>query len=135
MLGQSSDFAPVDLLASLGMNAVSTHFACKSETFRLGYKNKQGEIPAWADVRFLGGLAAAVAAQFGGPNVARVGHDAALGLLNSYVATETCRKHAIDRLKAAGGASAAPAAIPEAVPTAGGKNAYAYDEGSANAGW
>lgn len=135
MLGQSSDFAPIDLLASLGTNAAVTHFACKSETFRLGMKNKQGEIPAWADVRFLGGLAAAVAAQFGGPTVSRVGHDAALGLLNSYVATETCRKHAIDRLKAAGGAAAAPAAIPESVPAAGARNAYAYDEGSANAGW
>jgi hypothetical protein len=78
-------------------------------------KGKDGDVKAWADYRFLGGVAAAVVGQFGGPMVRRAGHDAAVGLLGSYVATETCRKHAIARLQATQ-APAAPSAIPAGQP-------------------
>lgn len=131
MLGDASDLTPLDMLGSLALNAVSTNVACKNDAFRVGIKNKAGDIPAWADFRFLGGIAAATAAQFGGPMVRRAGHDAAMGLLGSYVATETCRKHAIARLNAVQGAApaqipagaqaaAAPAAAPAGAPN------YAY---------
>jgi hypothetical protein len=136
MLGDASDFTPLDLLGALALNAVSTNVACKNDAFRVGIKNKTtGDIPAWADFRFLGGVAAAAAAQFGGPMVRRAGHDAAVGLLGSYVATETCRKHAIARLNAVqgGGAAAAPQQIPaqaapQPVPAAAPAGApnYAY---------
>jgi len=121
MLGDASDFTPLDLLGSLAVNAVGTNMACQTDSFRTGIKNSEGQVPAYADFRFLGGVAAALAAQWGGPMVRRAGHDAAVGLLGSYVATETCRRHAIAKLSA--GAPAAPAPSPE-VP-AGAPN-YAY---------
>ena len=131
MLGDASDFTPLDMLGSLALNAVSTNVACKSDAFRVGIKNSVGEIPAWADFRFLGGLAAATAAQFGGPMVRRAGHDAAVGLLGSYVATETCRKHAIARLNAVQGGST-PAQISEGVPTAAAPVPQAVEAGAPN---
>ena len=97
MLGDASDFTPLDLLGSLGLNAASTHFACKDGSLRVGIKigtggaDGKGEVHAATDYRFLAGLGAAVAAQFGPPMARRVGHDVATGLLGSYVATETCR--------------------------------------------
>jgi hypothetical protein len=92
MLGDASDFTPLDLLGSLGLNAASTHFACKDGSLRVGIKiGEKKEVHAATDYRFLAGLGAAVAAQFGPPMARRVGHDVATGLLGSYVATETCR--------------------------------------------
>lgn len=97
MLGDASDFTPLDLLGSLGLNAASTHFACQDGSLRIGIKigrggaDGKGEVHAATDYRFLAGLGAAVAAQFGPPMARRVGHDVATGLLGSYVATETCR--------------------------------------------
>jgi len=117
MLGDASEFTPLDLLGALAVNAVTTNVACKSEAFRTGIKNKQGEIPAYADFRFLGGVAAAAVAQFGGPNVRRAGHDAAVGLLGSYVATETCRRHAVAKIQEQA-AAPTPAAIPASAPAA-----------------
>lgn len=94
-LGDASDFTPLDLLGSLGLNAAATHFACQDGTLRTGIKvtNKNGvkEVMAVTDARFLGGLAAAVVGQFGPPMARRVGHDVATGLLGSFIATETCR--------------------------------------------
>ena len=91
-LGDASDFTPLDLLGSLGLNAAATHFACQDGSLRTGIKvgaNKQVE--AYTDARFLGGVAAALVGQFGPPMARRVGHDVATGLLGSFVATETCR--------------------------------------------
>jgi hypothetical protein len=93
MLGDASDFTPLDLLGSLGLNAAATHFACQDGTLRTGIKVK-GVVEAYTDARFLGGLAAAIAGQFGPPMARRVGHDVATGLLGSFIATETCRKAA-----------------------------------------
>ena len=108
MLGDTSEFGPLDLLGSLAVNAATTRMACQSDTLRYGIKVK-GEIPAYADFRFLGGVAAAAAGQFiNNPTARRVGHDAAVGLLGSYVATEMCRSKALERASAA-----APAQIPE----------------------
>ena len=96
MLGDTTQFGPVDLLGALALNAVATNQACKATSFRVGMKKKGSEnVPAYADYRFLGGIAAAAAGQFlNDPRIQRVGHDVACGLLGSYVATETCRKHA-----------------------------------------
>jgi len=96
MLGDASDFTPLDLLGSLGLNAAATHFACQDGTLRTGFKvlNKNSgvkEVMALTDARFLGGLTAALVGQFGPPMARRVGHDVATGLLGSFVATETCR--------------------------------------------
>ena len=93
MLGDASDFTPLDLLGSLGLNAAATHFACQDGTLRTGFKVK-GVVEPYTDARFLGGLAAALAGQFGPPMARRVGHDVATGLLGSFIATETCRKAA-----------------------------------------
>jgi len=114
-LGDSSPFAPVDLLGGLVVNVVATNMACKNHSFRTGVaiKNKktgQKEVPAYLDYRFLGGLAAAVGGQLiDNPMARRVGHDMASGLLNSFVATETCRRHALQRVTADEWASPAPA--------------------------
>ena len=96
MLGNTTPFGPIDLLGALALNTVATNAACKNVAFRVGMAKKgTSDIPAWADYRFLGGIAAAAAGQFlNDPRIQRVGHDVACGLLGSYVATETCRKHA-----------------------------------------
>ncbi len=108
MLGDTSEFGPLDLLGSLAVNAATTRMACQSDSLRYGIKVK-GDVPAYADFRFLGGVAAAAAGQFiNNPTARRVGHDAAVGLLGSYVATEMCRSKAMERASAA-----APAQIPE----------------------
>ena len=142
MLGDASDFTPLDLLGSLGLNAAATHFACQDGTLRTGIKigaNKQVE--AYTDARFLGGLAAAIAGQFGPPMARRVGHDVATGLLGSFVATETCRMAAKakkqhiemvpDQITEAPPADSAPAAGVK------GKGAKNYARGSMNSsyGW
>ena len=120
MIGDASEFTPLDLLGSLALNAGMTHLACthKSGSFRLGMVSKKtGDVPAFADYRFLGGITTAILGAFAGPNLRRASHDMATGLLGSYVATETCRRQALKRIEAAG--TQAPAQLteqPEAVP-------------------
>ncbi len=118
-LGDSSPFAPIDLVGGLVTNVVATNMACQNHSFRTGIKMKNAsgveEVPAYLDYRFLGGMAAAVAGQLV-PNAMarRVSHDLASGLLNSYVATETCRRHALQRVTAEEWAS--PSAEPDRNP-------------------
>ena len=142
MLGDASDFTPLDLLGSLGLNAAATHFACQDGTLRTGIKigaNKQVE--AYTDARFLGGLAAAIAGQFGPPMARRVGHDVATGLLGSFVATETCRmaaKAKKQHIEMVPNVENAPQ-VTESAPAAGvkAKGAKNYARGSMNSsyGW
>ena len=145
MLGDASDFTPLDLLGSLGLNAAATHFACQDGTLRTGIKigaNKQVE--AYTDARFLGGLAAAIAGQFGPPMARRVGHDVATGLLGSFVATETCRmaaKAKKQHIEMVADVEAAPQ-VTESAPAAkagkaGVKSENRYGRGSMNSsyGW
>ena len=98
--GSTSEFGAIDLLGSLAVNAVGTRAAAKKADFRVGIaindkKNPgQKSVPAFLDYRFLGGAVAAVIGQTVGRNSAyagRVAHDAASGLLNSFVATESMR--------------------------------------------
>jgi hypothetical protein len=140
-LGDSSPFAPIDLVGGLVTNVVATNMACQNHSFRTGIKMKNAsgveEVPAYLDYRFLGGMAAAVAGQLV-PNAMarRVSHDLASGLLNSYVATETCRRHALQRVTAdewnsmvsQGQIEQAPAQAAAAQPAAAGEGAknYAY---------
>lgn len=109
-LNDVSPFAPVDLLGGMVTNAIATNMAVKNYNFRTGIeittKDANGaevrEVPAYLDYRFIGGMAAALAGQFtGNPMVRRVGHDVANGLLNSFVATETCRRAALERVSGA----------------------------------
>tara|TARA_Y100000389_G_scaffold192046_1_gene219048 strand:- start:1428 stop:1847 length:420 start_codon:yes stop_codon:yes gene_type:complete len=133
-LGDSSPFAPVDLLGGLVVNVVATNMTCKDPNFRIGVKNKEGVIQPFADYRFLGGLAAAVAGQLSNnPMVTRVGHDVASGLLNSFVATETCIKNMRDAgtLQAAG----APAQIAEGDEVPGSGNFAGGHMGGAHANY
>lgn len=157
-LGDSSPFAPIDLVGGLVTNVVATNMACKNHSFRTGIgltvKDAQGnavldinrqpvkEVPAYLDFRFLGGLAAAVAGQLvPHPTARRVGHDLASGLLNSYVATETCRRHALERVSqpewesqdgplarqiAEQAQPAAPAAAAAGAPTPSANYAYGW---------
>jgi len=131
-LGDSSPFAPVDLLGGLVVNAVATNMTCKSPNFRVGIKNKQGIIQPFADYRLLGGLAAAVAGQLSNNDmVTRVGHDLASGLLHSFVSTETC----IKQMQNAGTLSAAaPAQISEENKE-GSDNIYAGAHANYAYGW
>ena len=112
-LGDASDFTPLDLAGSLAVNMGATHLAAKDSSFRVGVmKDKNGDVPAWADARLLGGAAAAIVSQFfsqGNPQIRRIGHDAAVGLLGSYVATETCRAAAESKMKE--GAAPSSAAV------------------------
>jgi hypothetical protein len=141
-LGDSSPFAPIDLVGGLVTNVVATNMACQNHSFRTGIKMKNAsgveEVPAYLDYRFLGGMAAAVAGQLV-PNAMarRVSHDLASGLLNSYVATETCRRHALQRVTAdewnsmasQGQIEQAPAQAAAAEPAAAGAKGnpnYAY---------
>jgi len=109
-LGDASDFTPLDLAGSLAVNMGVTHLAANNSSFRVGImKDKNGDVPAWADARLLGGAAAAIISQFfagGNPQIRRMGHDAAVGLLGSYVATETCRSAAESKMNAGAGEAA-----------------------------
>ena len=133
MIGDTTEFGPVDLLGALAVNALTTNMACKNPAFRVGIKKKGTEdIPPFADYRFLGGVAAAVGGQFlNNPAMQRVGHDLACGLLGSFVATETCRK-AAQKVVDAGGAqtfysSPAPAlSEPSPAPAAQAEGAQNY---------
>jgi hypothetical protein len=140
MLGDTSEFGPLDLLGALTLNAVTTNMACKESEFRVGFKvaGKDGgpkAVRAITDYRFLGGLAAAAVGQFaGGETTRRAGHDIAVGLLGSFVSTETCRTHALKRITS--GAAPAPGQISQdqsipdsadaAAATEGGGNYYGY---------
>ena len=110
-LGDASDFTPLDLAGSLAVNMGVTHLAANNSSFRVGImKDKNGDVPAWADARLIGGAAAAIISQFfaaGNPQIRRMGHDAAVGLLGSYVATETCRSAAEAKMNAGQGEAAA----------------------------
>ena len=135
-LGDASDFTPLDLLGSLGLNAAATHFACQDGSLRTGIKvgaNKQVE--AYTDARFLGGVAAALVGQFGPPMARRVGHDVATGLLGSFVSTETCRMAAKAKQEKE---AAAAAQIPEQAPApaaASGKKAKMAGSFNSAYGW
>ena len=102
----NSQFNAVDLGVSLGVNYVATGMACKDSGMRIGVgiKDKSGQVPVYGDARLLGGIAAAVAAHFMSDNdqVLRAGHDIATGLLNSFVATESCRRAATAQAKVSG---------------------------------
>ena len=155
MLGDASDFTPLDLLGSLGLNAAATHFACQDGSLRTGIKigkggaDGKGQVEPYTDTRFLGGLVAAVAAQFGPPMARRVGHDVATGLLGSFIATETCRKAAEDKYNKdqtrltispdyqGKQIPAAPPAAPAAAPAGTSKNMHMRGRGSMNSsyGW
>ena len=133
MLGDASDFTPLDLLGSLGLNAAATHFACQDGTLRTGIKiGEKKEVHPLTDYRFMGGMAAALVGQFGPPMARRVGHDVATGLLNSFVTTETCRMAAQKKQETAASPKA-PAQIAQNAPTparrAGAKN---FARGSMN---
>jgi hypothetical protein len=101
--GDASDFTPIDLAGSLAVNMGVSHLAAKDASFRVGImKDKNGDVPAWADARLIGGAVAAVVSQFfagDNPMVRRMGHDAAIGLLGSYVSTETCRAAAESKMQ------------------------------------
>jgi hypothetical protein len=109
-LGDSSPFAPVDLLGGLVVNIVATNQACKNHSFRYGMAvGPEGakEVKPFTDYRFIAGLGAALVGQFSNnPMARRAGHDLASGLLNSFVATETCRQQALQRVSADEWASA-----------------------------
>lgn len=142
MLGDASEFSPIDLLGTLAVNAAATNFACKGQNLRTGIAIK-GEVKAYTDFRFIGGVAAALVGQFGNPMVRRAGHDLATGLLNSYVATETCKRHAEFKIREAGGSDASAAAAaqlnapPVAAPGKAGAKNRDYARGSMNSsyGW
>jgi len=114
-LGDASDFTPLDLAGSLAVNMGVTHLAANNSSFRVGImKDKNGDVPAWADARLIGGAAAAIISQFfagGNPQIRRMGHDAAVGLLGSYVATETCRSAAESKMKGGSAPADAGAAV------------------------
>ena len=136
MLGDTSDFGPLDLLGSLVVNAASSRFAVNAtdDSLRIGLKLKNSqtgasEVRAYTDFRFLGGVAAAAVGQFmENPIARRVGHDTAVGLLGSFVATEMVRAKAVKRASDAAAAAAVqqiPAQPPVTAAPGGAKN-YAY---------
>lgn len=132
MYGESSEFGPIDLIGSLVVNIGGTHMACKSADLRVGIKDGKGEIKPYADFRFLGGAVAALASQWvENPSIRRAAHDAANGLLNSFVATETARMAAITKLgcavdPATGTPTADAAEAPPVAEKAKGEMNYSY---------
>ena len=101
MLDEASQFGAIDLGSSLGINFLATRYAVKNPSFRLSLENKDIDVPPVADLRFLGGAVSVMLSQFYAgdhPLLRRVGHDVGLGLLSSFVATETCRAAAVKRM-------------------------------------
>lgn len=132
---EPSDFTPVDLFGTLAVNAAVTTLACKGNYGSLRitpFKTNNPTLDGFLDLRFLGGVGGALVAQMSdNPTTRRYGHDAAVGLLSSYVATETCRMHA-ETMSRATTAQAQIAMTPDAVPAAAapaaapGSGNYAY---------
>lgn len=103
MFDNSSNFNPIDLVGTLGLNHYASKYATLDNSFRLAlYKDESGDVPAWSDLRFLGGTFAVLYMHFNGgqnhPLIERVCNDVAIGLLSSFVATETCRAAAVKRM-------------------------------------
>jgi len=103
LLAEKTHFAPLDLVASLGINHFASKYATLDNSFRLAiYRDANGDVPAWSDLRFLGGATAVLFSQFYAedyhPLAQRVSHDLAVGLLSSFVSTETCRAAAVKRM-------------------------------------
>ena len=117
MLGDTSEFGPIDLLGGIAVNMGATKFALAKPDLRVGIAlGKDKKVQPYSDFRFLGGVAAALAGQFGPPMVRRAGHDLANGLLNSFVATEMVAAKAKELCAPDGfyvGRASAPAQIAE----------------------
>lgn len=108
MLRETTQFNAFDLLASLGINAAATKYATTDDSFRLSlYKDPGGDVPAVADLRFIGGCMSVLYAQYyaNTERIKRVAQDLSLGLFSSFVATESCRAAAVKRLIQNGGGS------------------------------
>lgn len=106
---------PVDVVGALALNFGVSHMAAQSPNLRwipFGQTDN-----AFLDARFLGGVAGIGAAMFGGAQVARVGVDAAHGLLGSFIATERVRAASIARMQQ-GGQTAPPWGQPAPQPAA-----------------
>ena len=112
VLGQlySTEYSAVDVLATLGINAGLTMYACESESFRLpvpviGQKIEEmvGDKWGWlGDSRLFLSVISGAVAQFGtkprmdgtqlvSDRIGRVCHDFTAGALTSLVSTEICR--------------------------------------------
>ena len=102
MFDNASNFTPIDLVGTLGINHYASKYATLDDSFRLAiYKDENGDVPAWSDLRFLGGTFAVLYMHFnenGNPLIYRALNDSAIGLLSSFVATETCRAAAVKRM-------------------------------------
>ena len=123
MFNETSEFGVIDLLGSVAVNYGASMVAAKNPSIRVGIKKANGDVHAYGDYRFLGGLVAAAAGQYlQDPMYQRIAHDTASGLLNSFVATESVRT-AIEK-----GTVCAPAQIPagEAAEAVSGAQMGAY---------
>lgn len=103
MLQISSNFNSLDLGVALGLNFVASKYATLDDSFRLTlYKDRNGDAPAYTDLRFLGGTLALMYLHFHAdkenPIVIKACRDTSMGLLSSFVATETCRAAAVKRM-------------------------------------
>jgi len=103
LFDNASNFTPLDLVGTLGINHLASKYATLDDSFRLAiYKDANGDVPAWSDLRFLGGTFAVLYMHFNSgdnfPIVERLLNDSAIGLLSSFVATETCRAAAVKRM-------------------------------------
>lgn len=136
MLGDTSEFGPIDLLGGIAVNVGATKFALAKPDLRVGIAlGKDKKVQAYSDFRFLGGVAAAIAGQFGPPMVRRAGHNLANGLLNSFVATEMVAAKAKE-LCAPDGFRAPAKQIGETIPDmAEGAGNYAYAGDDDFGGW
>jgi len=103
LLLEPTKFTPLDLAASLGLTHVASKYATLDDSFRLTiYKDANGDAPAWSDLRFIGGVSALLINQLHAdeyhPLVKKACHDISVGLLSSFVSTETCRAVAVKRM-------------------------------------
>ena len=115
----ASEFTPIDVVATLGINAGLTMYACDSDSFRIstpviGEKIEAavGDKYGWlGDARFILGLSAAALAHFGtkpkmdgtqmiSDKMGRACHDITAGAWTSLVATEVCRAKAEEGMAA-----------------------------------
>jgi hypothetical protein len=135
-----SEFNGIDLLGGLAVNFGASTLAAKNGG-RVGIKSKKtGQVGAYGDFRFIGGLVAAATAMFVpetvNPSIRRVAFGTANGLLNSYIGTESVRR--VDAAQMASGAGTAqtyapPPQIAQTAPGSegpalGGNYAYAYGD-------
>ena len=99
VISKKSNFGPVDILTSCGVNGIASYFAVTHPSYRMSFGNRS-DVSFLEDVRFILGSSALLYSQlYASDFLRRPLIDISLGLLSSFVSTEIVRQKSIARMK------------------------------------